>query len=385
MPWRNLGLAVAILFATVPTARSQQRMAGGIPLDLAVAGGRPVVTLHLNGHASTFILDTGASYNVILADQAALVGARFIEETTVSSPLGSEGLEAQRMEVADVQLGSVDLGAQVFAAIPNAAFPMPGGTVGVLSASALARNQAVVIDFSAGMLALSDEAPAGLPWSPINPADGQMEAQLQLGDLSIPVHLDTGSPGTLLLPSAYAEQLGLSEQLRTVGRMRTVDAERDIMGADFQGTATLGGLEIPLTSLSFADVPTANVGMGVFGGHQLIVDRGGQQFALLAPRAPRRPAAPVTAGGAQMQDQTLPVPLGVQIQPSGSALQVAGVGSGSRAERAGLLAGDQIVAINGKAIADIPMADMRSHLAVAPLMLTVRRGDETIEIAVPEQ
>ena len=69
----------------------------------------------------------------------------------------------------------------------------------------------------------------------------------------------------------------------------------------------------------------------------------------------------------------------------GLLLRVAGVGAGSRAERAGLRGGDEIVAINGRAVAEIPMAELRQHMGAAPLSLTVKRDGETLELAVPDR
>jgi uncharacterized iron-regulated protein len=64
---------------------------------------------------------------------------------------------------------------------------------------------------------------------------------------------------------------------------------------------------------------------------------------------------------------------------------VTDVAAGSRAERAGLLAGDAVAAAGGKAVtalADLHMAAMDASRDKKPLVLTVRRGGETLEIAV---
>jgi len=64
---------------------------------------------------------------------------------------------------------------------------------------------------------------------------------------------------------------------------------------------------------------------------------------------------------------------------------VTDVAAGSRAETAGLLPGDAVAAAGGKAVtalADLHMAAMDASRDKNPLALTVRRGGETLEIAV---
>jgi S1-C subfamily serine protease len=89
--------------------------------------------------------------------------------------------------------------------------------------------------------------------------------------------------------------------------------------------------------------------------------------------------------GRQVSEQTLPVPLGLQARPDGPVLRVAGVSSGSRAERTGLRGGDSIIAINGVPVAEIPMAELRAHIGASPLTLTVERDGKTLELAVPDR
>ncbi|QLA16052.1 ChaN family lipoprotein [Desulfolutivibrio sulfoxidireducens] len=64
---------------------------------------------------------------------------------------------------------------------------------------------------------------------------------------------------------------------------------------------------------------------------------------------------------------------------------ISAVEPGSRAERAGLLAGDAIVAVAGTPLSslfDLHTAAMEAGKAKKPLALTVRRGGETLDIAV---
>jgi hypothetical protein len=352
------------------------RAAMTMPLDMESAGGRPLIDVAIGDRTVSFILDSGAAYGVILASHAEAAGARFIEATELSSPLSDGGLPAELVEIDDVSVGAIEIGTMNFSAIPDDAFPLPGGAGGVLPLRLLADNHVVVLDLARGTLALLQEAPAGLTWSELGDGGGQMATTVQIDDLTVPVHLDTGSPGQVLLPRQYAAELGLEDQLSQIGTMRTVDAERAIYGAPFAGTITLAGNTLALDTLRFADLPTANVGSGILGDYAMIIDRGARQIAFAPVPEAQRAAA---AGG------TSPQPLGLQARLQPGQLGVAGVVAGSRAERAGLMAGDQVMEINGTAVSEIAQADLRQALAAVPLVLTVTRGGETMQIEVPAQ
>ena len=55
----------------------------------------------------------------------------------------------------------------------------------------------------------------------------------------------------------------------------------------------------------------------------------------------------------------------------------------SRAERAGIRAGDILISINGKEINDV--LDYRFHLANKEITLSVRRGDDELSFAITKK
>ena len=57
-----------------------------------------------------------------------------------------------------------------------------------------------------------------------------------------------------------------------------------------------------------------------------------------------------------------------------------GTEPGSAAEAIGLLAGDRIVALNGKSTRDLEHAQVRTELARADLELTVEREGKTLQL-----
>ena len=68
----------------------------------------------------------------------------------------------------------------------------------------------------------------------------------------------------------------------------------------------------------------------------------------------------------------------------GGDLQVVAVAPGSPAARAGLQAGDRILAIGGKPVKELGESGIRPALQAPGAKLTVRRGGQIVECALPE-
>jgi C-terminal processing protease CtpA/Prc len=59
-------------------------------------------------------------------------------------------------------------------------------------------------------------------------------------------------------------------------------------------------------------------------------------------------------------------------------LRIARIIDGGVAQQAGLQAGDHIVSINGKAVAEIGQEELRGLMRQSPLALDIERGDERL-------
>lgn len=92
------------------------------------------------------------------------------------------------------------------------------------------------------------------------------------------------------------------------------------------------------------------------------------------------PGAPKRIGNPAKQ------PLGVHIRLSGGgehgSLEIEMVSDDSLAEKAGVKAGDVILAINGKAVADLDRAQLATEFSKDKVLLKVRRGETTREIPI---
>ncbi len=84
---------------------------------------------------------------------------------------------------------------------------------------------------------------------------------------------------------------------------------------------------------------------------------------------------------AQVVQTTGPRRYGVQFTEfMGSPMVVAGADAGSIADRAGVRAGDKILRLNGKAVAEMPEAERIAAMRGSPLVLTIEREGKPVEI-----
>jgi C-terminal processing protease CtpA/Prc len=116
--------------------------------------------------------------------------------------------------------------------------------------------------------------------------------------------------------------------------------------------------------LSFSDLSIANVGFDLLRRFAVTID--------VERRRVRLEEGQVAAGPSPARRR-----YGVRIQPSGSGdLEVAGRDPGSPAEKAGLLAGDRIVGVNGKPVGELSPGQIADMMHASPVSLVVERKGE---------
>ncbi len=367
-------LLLTLLIAAVATGAP----AATAPFD--VTTGRPIVQLSVNGKGPyPFVLDTGAPGLIVRQALVDELGLEHLGTTEVTSPIGGTPLAADRVRVDSVALAGAearDLEATVID-LGGAALGM-----GVVGPAVFRGHGPLSLDFERNELTLGPQPePEGVTtWMPFGPSEPLLDAPVRIGELTIDGHIDTGSPGVLAVPSGFAERLPLTGPVRTVGMARTVDAEFEIRAAAIATDAKIGDAQIPLTEIHIAELPVANLGAGGLRGLTLYVNWEGERFALTGAAAPVSPhSGPRTlaaGSGPRFGLRARPLPDG--------EIEVAGTEPGSAAEAIGLLAGDRIVAVNGKPVAELGHAEVRAELAEPGLVLRVEREGETIELGRPD-
>jgi len=348
--------------------------------------GRPVVPLTVNGRGPyPFVFDTGSPGLLVMQALVDELGLEITGTARVNSPVSGSAVEAKLARVASIDLGgaSVENLEAIVLELDG-----PGLGMGVVGPALFREQGPLTLDFESDTVTLGGEIGPVQTWLPFGPSAPLLDAQVRIGELSIDAHIDTGSPDVLAVPARFADELPLTGPVRPVGRGRTVDAEFEIRAAPSEGAARVGDAVIPLGEVRLAELPVANLGSGALRGLRLYVDWANERFALSGTAAPSAgPVAQrqVVAAGQEPRRQVVASGrgprFGVRAAPSpGGAIEVLGTEPGSPAEAIGLVAGDRIVAINGKPTADLDVAQVREELAAEGLELTVERDGETIRL-----
>jgi hypothetical protein len=229
---------------------------------------KPVVEIKINGKGPfRFYLDTGAQGCVLdqaLADELKLP---VIGKARVGSP-GGKGVPAKR-----VRLDRVEVGDAVLSTVPAVSFDRSGlGAAGkdmprgVLS-TAIFSGVLVTLDYPRSRMEIRrGELPAA-DGKRVFDYDGKRRLpriRLSVAGQEVDVHLDSGSPGGIMLPLELAKRLPLAAKPVKVGRGKRVDQEVIIWGAKLKGVVKLGQYELMDPELRFQDIPGApgHVGYG---------------------------------------------------------------------------------------------------------------------------
>jgi predicted aspartyl protease len=321
-----------------------------------------------------FIVDTGASVNVIDSGIAESRGYKVVGETEIGAPGGPQ-IPASIVSVPLLRVGDVSITDAEFVTMDIAGFS-GGATHGVLGVG-LFEDYLVTIDRRAGHIRLSRQSlsadEAGV--LAYDTANAQIDIEILVAGRPLRAHSDTGSMGEFLLPGELMATLPLQEAQATT-RARLVGGERDITFAQLQGNIQFADLQFENPTIAFMTPgPGAgNIGSKVLADYLVTIDQKKHLIAF------RKATEGVTAA------DNRPRRLGLQMRGmhgSESTLTIAGVVPGSVGEQAGLLAGDVLVAINAKPTGQYDMAAMGSLFASkVPLELQVEREGKLLTIEI---
>ncbi len=260
---RFLAVIVSIGATFVVTASAAQ---DHVTVPMLDTGGRPVVEVKINGAGPyKLIFDTGATNTVV---DPSLVGDQ-------RGPVTLKSLEIGSLRFTDVDVRSGGLIGNVPADFPK----------GVLSAAQFP-GYLVTYDFPAKTISIAKGA---LP-----AADGKRTFQygadeplpvapVRVAGRDFVIHVDTGSPGGVMLPLRYSKELPLDGELAAAGKARTVAGEFEVFAAPVKGDITVAGVPIADHVIRFSDLrPGPLPGIGNMGSALL------KQFRLTFDSANRR-------------------------------------------------------------------------------------------------
>ena len=328
-----------------------------------------------DGELYEFIVDTGASVNIIDSSIAESQGYEVIGEMEIGAPGGPQ-IPANIVKVPVIQVGSATIRDSEFVTMDIIGFS-GGQTHGVIGVGTF-RDYLVTFDLGGGEItvsnaSLSADEPGVLRY---NPANGQIEIELDVQGTLVASHIDTGSMGTFMLPAELMRSLPLSEAAQPPTKARLVGGERDIKFAKLDGTIQFAGFSYENPNIAFMDPSpgSGNIGGRVLDDYLMSIDQTNHLIQF------RKPAHRVAAS-----TDTSPRRLGVGFRgmPGGSILTISSVEPDSLAEKAGLLAGDVLMSLNGISTEQYNMSELGALFASSTLLVfdIARDGvSQTIEI-----
>jgi Aspartyl protease len=233
-------------------------LAKSVEVEMSLESGRPAVLATLSGTPMRVVFDTGSQGAVIAKTLAEQLKLQVVGEARLGSPGGGAPITAQVVSLGSLAIDG--LAASTVDAVVVDDARLPAGTKVILSTSQFATAVAE-FDFTRGRLRLST-APASDngSWQPLDER-GLLLGSLQLGDQTVPLHIDSGNPGLLDLPASMAGKPPLTGPLRETKGVRLVDRElkRSVTWVDAE--AIVVGVPIRLRGeVGFLDMPSANLG-----------------------------------------------------------------------------------------------------------------------------
>jgi hypothetical protein len=237
-------LALAVLGAQRPPGPSAvDSPARGVTVPMRSVGGRPAINVMLNGKGPvSLVLDTGAAGGAVDPDAVASLGL---------------GVENGIVPIAALGIGDVTLLDVVLRTSTFARGLGPDAPQGVMSASWFA-GHLVIFDFPRKTITI---VPGALPAADnqtilaSNPTEVLPGVPITVAGRAHYVHLDTGSPGGLMLPLHMSTELPLSGPLVAAGSASTpAGGTFEIKAAPVNGDVKLGQFTLDVGPVRFSDL-----------------------------------------------------------------------------------------------------------------------------------
>ena len=375
------------------------RLAGpAASVDMNLDSGRPSIEVMVNGQGPfDFVVDTGASFSVIDQGIAEDLGLEVVGTQILRSP-GSAGFEGNRVQVGRLEAGGLTVEKPVLATMDLLGFS--GGVIAGVLGRPHFRELLLTFDYpgsqlvvTRGSLERSDSAVVAY-----DRERNDIRFAVDVLGESVPMVLDTGSPGGFTLPKAMESRFRYRSEPVAGPTIRLVGGEHKTWMAGLAGPIVLGDIRYdePEVKLGTYSDDFGNIGFEVLRDLRVTLD---QAEGLVRFERAAGPARKVSTGGpvlqrrgpARMSGSGGKAQLGVtfRMTPSGFVKQDGGliveqVIEGGRADLAGLEPGDIVLAIGGEAVAEIEelMAVAKLVQGPRPLIIDFVRDRERRSISI---
>ena len=299
-----------------------------------------------DGELRDFVIDTGAQVNVIGSAIAEKLGFEVVGETEVGAPGGPQ-VQADIVKIPLVVAGDLRIENGEFVTVDFAAISA-SGMQGILGMG-LFKEYLLTLDAGVERAIVSrSELAAGQPGVvSLDDSDGHLAIEMTIGDVVVPAHLDTGATVEFTLPLEMKDELPLSTGGQHTAQARVVGGPRNVSMARLEDSIRFAGLTYENPRVGFID-PSPPVGL--IGNHVL------DQVVLSIDQKNKLVGMQKSEAGTKKVSSRRRLGISFRGMPGGSVLSVGGVESGSIAEKAGFLAGDVMLTLNGKPTEEYDMA-----------------------------
>ncbi len=258
-------------------ARATTTERAEIPVDLST--GRFRIDAQVNGGAPTKIaFDTGAQGMVVPRSLVGYYKLPVVGEALMGSPYGNEPVKVDVVRLDSLTVGGV--AATALDAIVMEDGVMPGLEPLIIIGGAQFPDKVIGIDFANRQLTLSDTVPDDKgKWQTLDER-GLPAGSISYAGKSFPLHIDSGNPGLLNLPEAMAPLLGVKEPMAEIGQIRTVDRTIPLKAGTANAKVDISGMSVLLGTVTFADIPSANIGIKGLKPFRMVIDNPRRRWRL---------------------------------------------------------------------------------------------------------
>jgi predicted aspartyl protease len=227
---------------------------------MADLDGRPLVKVDINGKGPyTFILDTGADETVIDED---------LKKELSLETVQTAGPEPGTVRIRALGIGGATLeGVIIKTFLPHGMFGGSDAPRGVLSAASFP-GYLVVLDYPGKRILIrKGELPGADSRTRFQYTRDQIlpNVPIRVAGTEVRMHVDSGSPGSITLPTKFLKEVPLASDPTQIGTARTAYGTFPVWTAEIKGAIELGQYQLD-PKINFSDVnplpgpPTGNLG-----------------------------------------------------------------------------------------------------------------------------
>lgn len=282
-------IVAAVFLATTlqrPKPIDEIVFSGKVELPMAKTRSQVVVNGQMNGKAYRFAVDTGAYAGRISKAAVAGMNLRPVGKARAGDPSGKNERDLDIYRIPEVRLGNAVLrGVEMVCDDgPAGLTPSKRGFDCVLGAG-LFEDVLLTFDFPRGTVVLSKGSLAKASGPGIvsyRSPFGVPIIDLRIGSLSLEGHVDTGSPGMLLIPSRYEKQLKWNKAPILRRTAQTNFNSFAIREGVLTVAPRIGGKVLRSKTVEMADIfPVVNIGCQVLSQFTVTIDQQTRKIAFI--------------------------------------------------------------------------------------------------------